>query len=576
MANDIGFSVKEGVNNGLAPFTQPSKRNIGLLMERVRGVENTPFLISSQAEDTLRFGGMNPNMYGPYVVRNMFRNAKGKAIQYYGIRIVGSGSAAATTGNVTVQGVTHNLTAGQQGSPDKGTWGNGLTAIFYSYNYKKSNEYVLEVYLDGVLVETISASTMAALQLKINNESMYVMASFSAEYTLPAWTALANSAVITTTSGSPVVTANANCFNTTDTPVGSLLRVTSTGDILGVIASIDSPTQVTLEKNATVVVTSVAGEAYKRFRNNFTFSGGVYNAPTEANFYYQTVPTKRGLALFDGVDVQIIGVTEYNTLTMTEELNNYCASQRNYEVLGVFCPPLNASQATLENYASTLQSSNKSALAGYNVWVRTSDGFGGFVTVPGLGCVLGAGFVRVPALQNDYVHIPPAGIDSSFVDVTEVYPKLLTQAQINYYTRSLTINSVVFTKGIGYYILTSRTYSTNPLYQSIHIYLLTSYYVRTLRNNMGFVIQKPNTPQLKRDIYSVLYAFFKTEYDNGALENSVDFSTACQIICDRSNNPPSQPRTELNCDINYIPTETTEAFRISLNRNDGVLLVNAV
>lgn len=573
MANDIGLSVVEGVANGLAPFTEPSKRNIGLLMERVRGVENVPFRITSLADDAARFGGLNANMYGPTVVRNLFKNAKGKPLQMYGIRIVGTGSAAATTGAVTVIGVSHTLVAGQQGVADKGTWGNSITAKFYSYDYNVKNKYSIDIFYQGVFVETFDASTMALLQATINSNSMYITATFSAEYAIPLW--VAGTGTITTTLGSTTVTGVGTAFSTTTTPIGSLLR-DSAGNILGVIASITSTTVLDLEKPSTMVVTADTFEYFKRFTNSFVFAGGLYVAPIESNFYYGTVPTKFGLALFDGVDIQLLGVTENNTLTMAQEMKDYCATITKNKVLAVVVPPLNATEAVIASYASALQGASVSQIALYNVWVKTSDGTStGSYIVPGLGCVLGAAYVRVPALQNDFVHIPPAGIDSAFTDIIEVYPKTLDQATINLYTRSYTTNSVIFTKGLGFYVLTSRTMSTGPLYQSVHIYLLTSFYLRVLEQNMGFVIQRPNTPQLKRDIISVLHSFFRNQYDIGALEQSVPFTTACELICDKTNNPNSQPRTELNATVNYIPTETTEAFKIALNRNDGVLIVSA-
>ena len=107
----------------------------------------------------------------------------------------------------------------------------------------------------------------------------------------------------------------------------------------------------------------------------------------------------------------------------------------------------------------------------------------------------------------------------------------------------------------------------------MHIRQQTSYYVRMLDVMMKFMEQKPNTPELKNEALRKLYVFFKGEYDAGALERSVDFSTAYQGICDRSNNPAGQDRKVINIDCLWIPTECTEAIQISLQRNDGVLNV---
>ena len=123
----------------------------------------------------------------------------------------------------------------------------------------------------------------------------------------------------------------------------------------------------------------------------------------------------------------------------------------------------------------------------------------------------------------------------------------------------------------GYYVGSSRTYSTNDLYCSIHIRLQTSYYVRALNVLMRFMEQKGNTPELKNRALKELHRYFKNEYDCGALERSVSFDTAYQGICDQSNNPIGQDRKLINIDVMWIPTECVESIRLSLQRNDGIL-----
>ena len=150
-------------------------------------------------------------------------------------------------------------------------------------------------------------------------------------------------------------------------------------------------------------------------------------------------------------------------------------------------------------------------------------------------------------------------------------PQRLSQTVINKLVQQFSCNIIQYVENTGYYIGSSRTYSTNDLYKSIHVRLQTSYYVRSLNSKMRFLEQKPNTPELKREALVEARNFFKTEYDNGALERSVDFDTAYQGICDKSNNPSTQDRKLLNIDILWIPTECTESVHISLLRNDSVL-----
>jgi hypothetical protein len=184
---------------------------------------------------------------------------------------------------------------------------------------------------------------------------------------------------------------------------------------------------------------------------------------------------------------------------------------------------------------------------------------------------LGAGYIRTPYIQGDFIHIPPAGVDSVFNTVLDVVPARLSQTIINRVVREFTCNVIQYVENKDFYVGTSRSYSTDPLYQSIHIRMQTSYYSRSLFESMRFLEQKPNTPELRREALVELETFFKGEYDNGALERSIPFAKAYMGICDKSNNPPTQDRKVLNIDVLYVPTECTESIKISLQRNDGIL-----
>lgn len=53
----------------------------------------------------------------------------------------------------------------------------------------------------------------------------------------------------------------------------------------------------------------------------------------------------------------------------------------------------------------------------------------------------------------------------------------------------------------------------------------------------------------------------------------MSFEKAYQAICDKSNNPASQDRKIVNVTIMWIPTECTESIVVSLQRNDGILIL---
>jgi hypothetical protein len=223
-------------------------------------------------------------------------------------------------------------------------------------------------------------------------------------------------------------------------------------------------------------------------------------------------------------------------------------------------------------FSSALTLATQSYIASYNCWVKTysETDSSGSVVIPAIGCILGAGYLRAPSLQGDFAHIPPAGIDSGFVDILDCYPNKISQGTLDLYTQYYYVNSVKFSQGIGFYIATSRTMSSNSLYQSAHIRILTNYYKTSLLLNTKFAEQKPNTIDWQNALYGSILSFFRTEYNNGALETSVGFDTAVNILI---NKPTSLDRKVLNITIEYIPSEAIESIVLYLNRNDGLLAI---
>ena len=303
-----------------------------------------------------------------------------------------------------------------------------------------------------------------------------------------------------------------------------------------------------------------------------TLTGGVYVAPAgEFEFYpVSDSASPRGLACFDGVNVQILANTEYHTSTMALQGRDYAANNRKHYVCVL---PQFSNDIQIQSFSQALQTGNSlgSFVSGYNIWVRTNDENGGYTWVPGLGWILGGGFIRVPQSSNDQIWIAPAGLESVVADALEVSPNNLTQAQISLYVRQYTINVPMYRKGTGTFLASSRTFSTNPLFHSIHVRRFTNFILETLEKSLLWVLQKPNSPEVRKELVTQITSLFKTFYDDGGIENSVPFEKAFKIICDKTNNPATQDRKSLNVDIYWIPTECIEAVGIRLNRNDGVL-----
>ena len=563
---DVGLTIVEGVAAGATAYKEPSKRNIGLLGQFVRGARFSPIKITNMEDFNNIFGGQSSSFFGPGIVKSIFDEAGNAPVTMYIARAVGADSVVANGAQTLSDSATMNVNAGYKGKDDPGAWANGIEVSLYSYGSRVKDMFTLIVSY-GDNQEQYNYATLAEIQNAVNKVSKYITIEFSKEIEQLVLTSITGT--VTTSTSSNKVTGTGTNF-TSDLAVGDVLY-NSDKKTIGTVASITSATELTLVSKAMYAVSS--GAITKRDDKVYTatLSGGTDGEVTEADFYPNgSSSDPQGLTCFEGYDVQIIACTEFHSLTMAQRLNAWLNEQKN--PIGVINLPLNADEGTAELYALELQTNQTSFLAGaYMGWCQVPDENGNSMLIPSIGPILGAAYIRTPYLQGDFIHIPPGGIDSLFNNVLEVIPPRLSQSVINKLVQQFSCNIIQYVENTGYYVGSSRTYSTNNLYSSIHVRMQTSYYLRALNSKMRFLEQKPNTPELKREALVELNTFFKTEYDNGALERSIDFDQAYQGICDKSNNPSTQDRKLLNIDVLWIPTECTESVRISLQRNDGIL-----
>lgn len=563
---DVGLTIVEGVANGQSAYKEPSKRNIGLLGQFVRGAGFSPTKITSMEDFNVIFGGQSASFFGPGIVKSIFEEAGNAPVTMYLARVISSDAVVANGAGSLGDTATMNVNAGYKGKDDPGTWANGMEVSLYSYGSRVKDMFTLIVsYKDKQ--EQYNYGTLAEIQNAVNKVSKYITIEFNKEIEKLVFKALTGT--LTASTSSNEITGVGTKF-TEELVVGNVIY-NNDQKIVGTVAAITSDTKLTLSSRALVAVDAAAAQKRDDKVYSTTLAGGVDGEVIESDFYpIESTTDPKGLACFDGFDVQIIACTEYHSLTMAKVMNEYLKKIKN--PIGVVNLPLNADEGTAELYALELQTYGTSFLAGaYMGWCKVPDENGNAMLIPAIGPILGAAYIRTPYLQGDFIHIPPGGIDSLFNNVMEVIPARLSQSVINRLVQQFSCNIIQYVENTGYYVGSSRTYSTNDLYSSIHVRMQTSYYLRALNSKMRFLEQKPNTPELKREALVELNTFFKTEYDNGALERSVSFDQAYQGICDKSNNPSTQDRKILNIDCLWIPTECTESVRISLNRNDGIL-----
>ena len=563
--NNIGLSIQEGVALGNSPYKDPSKRNVGILLQSRRGVPNLPTRVQSLKEFYDKFGEPDPKYFGHAIVKNIFDEAGNARVTLYVSRVV-SKTAPQIYGQLTAS--SDKIYAGYRGEKDPGVWALGMTVDIYTLSTLVEGSAVCIVKSAiGEELERFYAPSNKELFLYINKASKYI--TMAEPTTIVAKPLVPLTGTYTATEGDATVT-NSGTADTALLIKGSTLF---SGDVLiGRVESVDSVTKtVTLTSPALV---SVSAQTLK-IRSNapwdtvtLSLGEGEDNVVEEDFYEGGTAISPTGLSSFDKTDIQLLLCTEFHSLSMAKEMKKYV--DRVKGPIGLINLPLLANDGIASYYNSNLSSVGESYLASIAGWLTVLDNKNNEQLIPALGAWVGAGFLRTPYLNGDYIHIPPAGIDSMLTSVTDVVPRKLSSTEANNMIENSS-NIISSIDNVGFYIGSSRTYSKNELFKSIHIRMQTTYYKERVLRALKFMEQKPNTPELKREALITLRTFFKEEYDRGALERSIPFETAYQGICDRSNNPTTQDRKTINIDILWIPTECVESVSISLLRNDGVL-----
>jgi hypothetical protein len=607
--NAIGVTLTEKVRNSLALGSSVSTRNIGILMARTRGVANLPTLITDQNTDTQLFGGFDPSMYSPYVVKNMFDNLGGYGVNYYGLRIVGAGSVAASV-NVTnfltntqaiatvisvpaSTGVQEVRTSTISGDIDAGD--------VFSYTYSG-----LTVTYEAVLGDTpatVAAGLFAALEAYIvANPASAIATDLTITYT-PGQTYITTTAVATDT-GIAITTTATNATVTNLFTVGAgqqgqadvgtwgnalSVRVYPVGDPNGdpnnylfqvlyqgiVVESYLATTwallagQVNTQSNY-VMITVLAG-AVPLLNDPFiaNLTGGVYVAPIQSDFtprYDVVTLAPLGMQIFEAVDVQIVLCPEMFALSFHQACDTFASSTQKFYIFNM---PYLATESQLTTYYNGLFKGDESYTSSYLQWAQVDDGSGNgtSIWIPALGYVLGAGYLRTAGTNNGRAWTPPAGIGTTSVNVYQFTHATLTQATSSRYVQTWLCNYIQFVKGTGWVIWSSRTMSTNILFMSIHIRLETNWLAASLIIRGAKFVQRLITASFLKEVQTDFLAFMQNIYNQGGIENTISFNNA--VIVTVTVNPTDRK----NClmEISWIPPECNELLSITLSRNDGIL-----
>lgn len=117
--------------------------------------------------------------------------------------------------------------------------------------------------------------------------------------------------------------------------------------------------------------------------------------------------------------------------------------------------------------------------------------------------------------------------------------------------------------------------SSNPLTQTDNYPRMVNFIAQTILNGMGIFIGKPQDETTRTQAKSVLFSFFQNLFQLGMIgdvNHPGDFSKACSIILDESNNPPNRVALGyMQADIGVVLFSVVQYFVINLNAQQGSL-----
>lgn len=505
-SNRVGLTIEEGIANALSVSSGVSTHNIGLLTERERGLAN-PTLITSLKEDVKYFGGHSANKYSSHVVENLFNNCGGFPVNIYQCRVVGEGS---TPAKATV----------------KGTIGGGQSDLFTVIAGRQGQQDVGD-WGNELSYKLASTSSPSEVTLQVYYQG-YLVETFKQSYSA---TNILGKALI-----------------------DLIADVNKRSEYVYIIPNGVTEESVVSELSAIGILT-----------------GGVYIKPTKADFmpkYHQVTEEALGMAKFDAIDVQIIACPEIFDIDFVQSCATFA---ENNSKLFVFNMPYLATESVIESYYSALVTSGVSAVAGYLEWAQvTYDTNGSKVWIPSIGYVLGSAYVRKVGLYNGQVWTPPAGTETYAKGVHSFTHQDITEDKRGRYTKVWRCNTIKYIQNVGFCVWTSRTYSNNQLFESIHIRLETIWILANLEVRNASWMQKILSPTMVKSIVGDNKIWFKNLYENGGIEQSISFDDAVIINMEIS----KENRKDGELDIYWIPPECLEHLHIRVSRNDGVLINN--
>jgi len=626
MAQPIGVTVIERPAATGPAIIPADITNTGIIVESQRGPVNTPTEVASDSESRLRFGGPQPELgrYGALAIRALYRNAAPFGARVFVSRVVGAGSDEAEV--ILASDDNEFEATGTIGNPNNYT----LTIEAGTLVGKKVTlkDAVVptrtEVYdnigntaeLCDAINRGVTGGADSLVTYSLNATpgplaaSLLVTVNY-AGYKLP------DDLTETAFSGSPIVVAGdpALYVSAVVDPIpqagqrglpdpgdwGNAIRITATPSVAAEYNRDITITQI-ISGEAVVQETFTGVADFAAFLNsadvgsNYVWvanapdtdlgnpnpvtleplAGGLDGADPGFSEFEGTESAGSGLYAFDGENIQMLTTADLTTADFAKAMADYCEGRG--DVVAVWATDESLTLDTLEDDWSPVVLKQKSWGAGYRGWIIVNDEAGGRVQIPGVGHVIGAGYIRRVLTKSNYPHIAPAGLDVSLRDLFDLEFRNISDTTLERLVHEIGINAIMFVPNRGFVVRTSRTVSTLSPNYSVHIRRSLNFIRTTLLDNLGFLEQEPNNPTTRTRTRDVLTNFFQTLFNAEMFEQRGGYDNNVAVKCDEENNPISVVnQRKLVVDVTLRFVEIAELIEVNLQATrEGILIQESV
>ncbi|HEX8573153.1 MAG TPA: phage tail sheath C-terminal domain-containing protein [Allosphingosinicella sp.] len=273
---------------------------------------------------------------------------------------------------------------------------------------------------------------------------------------------------------------------------------------------------------------------------------------------------RTGFYAFDPFDIQLLTCERTDPAIAAAGIA-YCEGRDDCMYVGAI-PDGSLEAGTALAYGQALQGSKRYG-ALYGPWVTVADpigvGDGPTKTVPPVGHVMGT-YARIERTRG--VWKAPAGDEARLRNVLDV-PYRLSDGEHSQLVREGAINGIRALPRAGVVIDASRTLSTDTRWLYVNVRLLFNYVKSSLRQGLRWVRQEPNKDTLWNLVnYGSVRPFLMQLWRQGAFGTGSP-KNVFTIICDASNNPPSQVQLGfLNVEIYFYPSVPAETIVVKVGQ----------